>query len=137
MRSSLVVGAVAASLLIAACGTQRTSDLFLVKRTGKIPGANLTLLVSDDGTASCNGGPKKQMGNELLLEARELAAQLAKDQNKPIAAIGVVNPIYDFAVSSGAGGVRWQDGNPHIPDSFKQTAYFTRRVAKQVCGLTR
>lgn len=133
----LVVAACTAILVLASCGTQQSADLFVVKRTGKIPGANLTLLVSDGGTARCNGGSPQPLPNDMLLQAREITKQLAEDKTKPVPAIGVVNPIYEFEVKFGAGGVSWQDGNPHVPESFKQIAYLTRRIAKQVCHLTR
>jgi hypothetical protein len=133
-----LAGALAAVVILSAgCGTQQSADLFVVKRTGKIPGANLTLLVTDNGTVKCNGGAAKPLPNELLLQARELTKQLAEDQSKPIPMIGVPNSIYDFTVTFGAGKVGWQDGNPYVPESFKQTAYFTRKVAKSVCGLAR
>ena len=131
------LGALAVVLLVGGCGTQQSADLFLIKRSGKIPGANLTLLVGDGGTVRCNGSAPKPLPNDLLLQARELTKQLAEDKNKPIPEIGVVNSIYDFKVTLGAGTVSWQDGNPGVPESFKQAAYFTRKVAKQVCQLTR
>ena len=134
---SLVVAACTAILVLASCGTQQSSDVFLVKRTGKIPGANLTLLIIDDGTVQCNGGKPKPLSNEMLLKARDLNDQLAKDQSKPLPAIGVVNPIYTFSVRSGWGSLSWVDGNPGVPESFKQLAYLTRRIAMQVCHLTR
>jgi hypothetical protein len=138
MKERLACLAVAgAALAFAGCGTQQSSDVFLVKRTGKIPGANLTLLVIDDGSVQCNGGKPKPLSNELLLKARDLNDQLAKDQSKPIPAIGVVNPIYNFTVTSGWGSISWEDGNPGVPESFKQLAYFTRQVAKKACGLKR
>ncbi len=133
----LFAAAVTAILILAACGTQKSADLFLVKRTGTIPGANLTLLVSDDGTVRCNGGAPRPLPNDRLLQARELTNQLAVDKNKPIPEIGVVNPIYEFSVRFGAGQVSWQDGNPGVPSSFKELAYFTRKVAKNVCQLKR
>lgn len=133
----LVAAACAALLILASCGTQQSADLFVVKRTGKIPGANLNLLVSDGGTARCNGGTPQPLPNDMLLQARELTKQLAEDKDKPVPEIGVVNPIYEFQVRLGAGDVSWQDGNPHVPESFKAVAYLTRRIAKQVCHLSR
>ena len=137
VRLPLLVATVTALLLLASCGTQASADLYLIKRTGKIPGANLTLLVTDNGSVRCNGGPPRPLPNDMLLQSRELTKQLAEDQTKPIPMIGVPNSIYDFTVTFGAGKVGWQDGNPYVPESFKQLAYLTRRIAKQVCGLKR
>jgi len=137
VRVPLLVAAFTGAMLLASCGTQTSADLYLVKRTGKIPGANLTLLVTDNGSVRCNGGPPRPLPNDMLLQSRELTKQLAEDQAKPIPLIGVPNSIYDFTVTFGAGKVGWQDGNPYVPESFKQLAYLTRRIAKQVCGLKR
>jgi len=125
-------------LAVAACGgTQRPADLFLIKRSGKIPGANLTLLVSDDGAVSCNGGPKRQLPGALLVRARGLTEDLAADARKPITGDPPVNSVYRFRVRSGSGTVDWIDGSLGLPQSFLELSQFTRIVAKTVCGLER
>ncbi len=60
-------------VLIAGCGSP-AADLFEVKRSGDDRNANLTLLVSDDGSVTCNGGKRHPVPGELLLQARELRA---------------------------------------------------------------
>ena len=125
------------ALLIVGCGTQASADLFRVKRTGSIPGADLTLVVNDSGTVRCNNSPAKPLPDPLLLQARSLAEAIPADMNKPIPAIGIVNPTYHFAVTTGAGTAQWDVGIPSLPASFGQMVYFTRQVAKQVCGLKR
>ncbi len=40
----------------AGCGGIEAPDLFLVQRTGSVPGAGLTLLVNEEGGVQCNGG---------------------------------------------------------------------------------
>jgi len=134
----LVASLVAAALLTAGCGgTQRTADLFVIKRTGSIAGANLTLLVSDDGTATCNGGPRKQIGGDLLVEARGLSDDFAADVGKPVAGDPPTNSIYRFTVQTGAGSANWVDGSLGLPESFLKISQFTRKVAKGACGLVR
>ncbi len=128
--------AIAVVLLAVGCGTQTSADLFSVKRSGSLPGAKLKLLVNDSGTVSCNGGPPRALPDNLLLDARELARDLAADKDKPIPAIGVVSPTYTFNVTLGAGTISWPVGVP-VPDSFNRLVYFTRKVAKGVCGLPR
>ena len=46
----------AAAVALAGCGNRQAPDLFVLTRTGSIPGARLTLRVSDDGFVRCNGG---------------------------------------------------------------------------------
>ena len=54
----------AALILLAGCGGSPAADLFEVKRSGADANANLTLLVSDDGTVTCNGGKRTPIPNE-------------------------------------------------------------------------
>ncbi len=132
-----VAATVAATLAVGCGGTQRSADLFVVKRTGSIPGANLTLLVTDNGTVRCNGGPAKVLPGELLVEARGLTEDLAGDLGKPIREIAPLNSIYTFRVKMGAGTAEWMDGTPGLPQSFLKLSQFTRKVAKGTCGLQR
>ena len=41
--------------LLAGCSGVKPADLFLVTRTGAVPGAPLTLLVNEEGGVTCNG----------------------------------------------------------------------------------
>jgi hypothetical protein len=129
--------AVCAAIAVGCGGTQKAADLFLVKRSGSIPGANLTLLVSDNSTVSCNGGVPRQLPGDLLVEARGLTEDLAADITKPVAEVPQVKPIYSFTVKLGAGTASWQDGSTGLPQSFLKLSQLTRQIAKGVCGLTR
>lgn len=137
MGRLIPAAAMSALFLAVGCGTQASPDLFTVKRSGSIPGADLTLLVNDAGTVSCNGGPPRTLPDPLLLEARALARDLAADADRPIPAIAPLNPIYTFRVKTGAGTAKWMDGAPGLPASFLKLAQFTRQVAKGTCGLPR
>ncbi|HEU4703782.1 MAG TPA: hypothetical protein VFS37_14980, partial [Conexibacter sp.] len=58
-RVALAAGLVGA-IVLAGCGAA-TPDVFLLTRSGSIPGARLTLLVNDGGTVRCNGGEPRQL----------------------------------------------------------------------------
>ena len=82
--------ALAAALAVATtglgCGTH-AGDLFVLTRSGSVPGADLRLLVRDDGVVSCNGGRERMLSDPQLLDAREIGRQLgsraAKHQSLP------------------------------------------------------
>lgn len=134
----LLSAALVLAILAAGCGgTQRAPDLFEVKRTGKIPGANLTLLVTDNGTVRCNGGAPKPMPGDLLVQSRGLTEDLAADIAKPRPEIAPLNSIYTFRIRLGAGSATWMDGTPGLPQSLLELARLTRQIAKGVCGLKR
>ena len=136
-RVPLLIALATAGLLLASCGTQQSADLFQVDRSGSIPGAKLKLIVSDSGTATCNGGTPKALPGDQLLAARDLAARLAEDKDKPRTLIGFSHSVYNFKVTFGAGKIEWKDGDPNVPASFKELVYLTRKIAKGTCGLSR
>jgi uncharacterized alpha/beta hydrolase family protein len=136
LRALLAMASVVA--VVVGCGGQQTSpDLFEVHRTGSIPGANLTIVVNDDGTVRCNGKLPVRMPDDKLIEARTLAGDLASDLSKPRAEVPKVSPVYTYSLMMGAGKADWMDGSLGLPASFYRLALFTRQVAKGTCGLVR
>lgn len=126
------------ALAPAGCGSP-SADLFKVDRTGEGAGARLTLVVSDDGTARCNGAPRAPLGAERLLEARQLARDLAKQ-----AALDLELPpgpaadtTFRYRAELAEGTVAFADSSPGLPRTFVRLAAVTRRVSRDVCGLPR
>ena len=69
-RAATAALAALAALAMSACGSE-ARDLFLVTRSGDVPGARLTLRITDDGRASCNGKPLVDITSAQLITARE------------------------------------------------------------------
>jgi hypothetical protein len=125
-------------LLATGCGSP-AADLFKVDRTGAGEGARLTLVVSDDGTARCNGGAPRPVGAERLLEARQLARDL-----EPQAALGLELPpgppsatTFRYRAETAEGTIAFADSSRGIPATFTRLAGLTRVVAREVCALPR
>jgi hypothetical protein len=145
--AALALTAVAATL--AGCGGGPPGDLFVVTRTGSIPGAKLTLLVIDDGGVSCNGGPRREITSAQLIDARELRRELdgddhAKDKaaQEGLAKRHIDLPPGDvttlsYRVRSENGTVAFSDTSAHQPQTFYEIAKLTRDLARQSCGLPR
>ena len=74
MRRAAAALSLCAAALVGCGGPQ--ADLFLVERAGSVPGARLTLLVSDGGTARCNRGEELPITSAQLIDAREIAREL-------------------------------------------------------------
>jgi hypothetical protein len=137
MRSGALVASLALAATAAGCGNRTAPDLFVISRSGAGPGATLLLQVRDDGLASCNRGERRRLPDELLLDAREIARELADEAAR------------DLVLPPGRGSqlryrVRLEDGTVTFSDSSRgqakamfQAQAFTRRVAKDVCGLPR
>lgn len=131
----LAAAAVAAAGLTA-CGTP-SADLFVVERDGSIPGARLTLRVSDGGWVTCNGGPQREMPQGALLDARALARDLqpvlARDLRLPPRGESILR----YSVEGDGGVARFADTSAGQPHVLRRTAAFTRNMARRACGLAR
>jgi hypothetical protein len=137
-RAALAASAAALALGsgLAGCGGE-ARDLFLVQRSGSIPGARLSLRVTDDGRASCNRRPLVDITSAQLIDARE-----AEEDLEPLAERGVRLPpgpgsILRYSVRLEAGTVRFSDTSPRQPRVFFRVAALTRRIARGPCGLPR
>ena len=130
--------AAAAALLLVAltgCGTA-SPDLFEVRRSGEDRAANLTLVVNDGGSVTCNG-EEHALDADRLLTARELARELAEQ-----AELGVELPpgpgaVLRYRVRMEAGTVSFSDTSRGNPPVFLRLAGFTKDVAERVCGIVR
>jgi hypothetical protein len=132
-----VTRAAAAVLLVAlaGCGTA-SPDLFEVRRSGDDRAANLTLVVNDGGSVTCNG-EEHPLDADRLLTARELARDLAEQ-----AELGVELPpgpgaVLSYRVRMEAGTVSFSDTSRGNPPEFLRLAGFTQDVAERVCGIVR
>lgn len=132
------LAAVAALLLgagVAACGTP-SPDLFVMKRSGTVPGAKLEMLVSDQ-TTRCNHGPVRPLTSAQILEARDILRELLDVQAGNVA-VPKAPPaqIFSFAVTTEKGTLRYPD-TAQRPSILPRLTLFVRRVAIDNCGLPR
>jgi hypothetical protein len=120
---------------LSACGTP-SPDLFVVNRDGTVPGAKLTLLVSDQ-SARCNGAPAKPLTSAQILEARGLVRDLLALQRSQDAIPNAgAAQIFSFVVETEEGKLRYPDVQQR-PDVLPRLTRFVRRVAIDTCGLQR
>jgi hypothetical protein len=126
---------VALALLMTGCGAP-AADLFEVTRSGADTNANLKLLVSDDGSVTCNGA-RHEVPGQTLLDARELTRDLAQQAELNLALPPGPNPVLEYKVRMQAGTVSFADTSRPLPPSFAQLTVFTKHVSEDVCGLKR
>jgi hypothetical protein len=146
-RLVVVLLAVAAAVTSGSCSGSLPADLFLVQRTGSIDGARLTLRISDDGGAYCNGGDRKEITSAQLITAREIRRELDGDKNDEEKKVGLAAKHINLApgaittlsyrVRSEGGTVVFSDTSAHQPQAFYRLAQLTRDVARGACGLPR
>jgi hypothetical protein len=143
-RLLAVATGLAAASLAAACSGPMPADLFLVQRSGTIPGAKLTLRLTDDGGAFCNAGQRRELTSAQLITARELRRELdgEKDSDTGLAEKHIMlKPgrvtTLSYRVRSEGGTVAFSDTSSHQPQAFYRLAQLTRDVAQTACGLPR
>lgn len=134
-RRTLVVLAVLAAAVAAACGTP-SADLLVIERAGELPDAAVTLRIGDGGTVECNG-MQRTLSNELLLDARELARDLQPLLDRGLRLPVPAAALLRYRVTGEAGTVRFADASPGLPSELGRVARFARAVAVEACGLER
>jgi hypothetical protein len=132
VRFPALVLAAAAALAIAGCGGP-SADLFVVQRTGSVPGANLKMLVSD-GSVRCNGGREIEITSRQLLLGRAIATDLEDVHQSDIPAVKPV--IFGFTVRSESGTLRFADVVQR-PRVLPRLVRLVRDLARRACGLSR
>jgi hypothetical protein len=133
-RPSLAALALTGSL--AACGAS-PPDLFAVQRTGTVPGARLTLVVSDNGGVRCNGSASRQLTDSQLLAARQLQRDLDNPAKHAVTLAPTPLSVFTYSVTTPSGSLRFSDTSPGITPVFQRVAAFTHEVATGVCHLPR
>jgi hypothetical protein len=128
--------ALAVALAVAGCGGE-AHDLFLVQRTGSVPGAALALRVTDDGRASCNRGPLVDITSDQLIDARELQRDLVPLAQRRLALAPGPGSVLRYRVMLEEGSVRFADTSRGQPPPLFRVAALTRSIARGPCGLAR
>jgi len=138
-RSALLVPVVAATALLialAGCGAA-TPDVFLLTRSGSIPGARLTLLVNDAGTVRCNGGAPRALPGRRLLDARRIAEDLAEEAHDDLSLPAPRGSVLRYRLRTEEGTVTFSDEDAVRRPELAPVIVFARSVAQDVCGLAR
>lgn len=130
--------AVAAALLagatLAACGLNvQSADLFLLTRTGQ--GSKLTLLINDAGTIRCDGRSARPLNDTLLIQARDLADNLAADANRNLALPTGPGTVFSYRIKLQQGAVSFSDHDTARHPILAQAELFAAQAAQQACKL--
>jgi hypothetical protein len=123
-------------LLLAGCGST-PADLFVVQRSGSGKNARLRLLVQDDGYVVCNGGSEREISNARLLDARQLARDLAPQAELHVELPPGPRSVLSYRVRMQAGTVSFSDTSRPLPGAFARLTAFTADVSESVCGIKR
>ena len=125
-----------ALVALAACGAP-PPDLFEVRRSGRDPNANLTLVVSDGGTVRCGAAEPIPLDADRLLRARQLARDLADAAALDLELPPGRGATLRYRARLETGTIAFSDRSPSRPHSFDRLVAFTTDVAENVCGVER
>lgn len=126
---------VVAAVLLAGCGTPG-ADLFVVTRSGSIPGASLRMRAVDDGQVVCNGA-SHDLPSKLLISSRVLVRDLSEPAKAGTNLAPGRGSILRYRIRTEDGTVAFSDTSRGQPAVFYRAALLVRQIAKGPCGLPR
>jgi hypothetical protein len=128
-RAGAALALVASAVALSACGGP-AADLFQVIRSGTIPGADITLVPSGDGTVRC-GVHRHELPDKLLLTAENFDFSYKATHHTALPS--GPNPIYTYVVRTPNGTFSFSDDTPQLPAQLRALAAWTFTVARSVC----
>ena len=131
---ALGAGLVAAGSL-AGCGGIKAPDLFIVQRTGTVPGARLTLLVNEEGGVRCNGARALKLSDPMLIEARGIQEHMRDPASKHISLPPGPRPVLSYRVRQESGSVSFSDDSSGQSRVFRRLALFVLQTSQRLCHL--
>jgi hypothetical protein len=134
-RGAIAAIAAVAASVVGGCGGIKAPDLFIVQRTGTVPGAKLTLVVNEEGGVHCNGGRTLKLSDPQLVEARAIQEDLHDLASKHATLAAGVGSVLGYYVREESGSVRFSDNSSGQPHVLRRLALFVLQTAQQVCHL--
>lgn len=146
-RSSLtgVIGVIGATALAClalgtgGCGGVLSPDLFIVYRSGSVPGAKLTVLVNEEGAVQCNPNPSHpviyHLSDAQIIEARTIQEDLHDPASRNESLPAARGSVLSYYLRDQDGSVRFADNSPGQPAVMRKLAAFVLNVAQGVCLL--
>ncbi len=135
VRSRLTLGVMLAVASLAGCGGIKAPDLFIVERSGSVPGARLTMLVNEEGGVRCNGGKTIKLGDSEVVRARTIEEDLRGPASKNLALPARAGSVLGYYVREEHGAVRFGDNSVDQPPVFRRIALFVLQTAQRACHL--
>ena len=135
MRRALRICSLASAALLSGCTGVAAPDLFLVQRTGSVPGARLTLLVNEEGGVRCDKGNTLELSDHQIIVAREIEEHLEAPSSSHLSLEPAAGSVLSYFVRDEKGSVRFSDNSSGQPEVFHQLAAFVLEVSQGLCHL--
>ena len=130
-RAKIAAAALGVCLGASACGGPAAS-LYGVIRSGTIPGADITLVPSGDGTVKCDSR-SHELPDPLLINAENLADAMTEPATKGERLSSGPRPVYTYVVTTPSGTFSFSDDTPHLGGTMRKIAAWVYTVTTTVC----
>jgi hypothetical protein len=132
-RALLALAPALLATTAAACGGVSSADLFIVERSGTVPHAALSVLVSEEGVVQCNRGASHRLSDPALIEARTIQEELHNAATHHLSLPARPGSVYGYRVRDGEGSVSFADNSSGQPKVLRALQLFTLQVAQRAC----
>jgi hypothetical protein len=132
MRRRLTAAAVALAAVAAGCGGS-AGDVLAIAITGGPGGEHQTLVFTQDGRVSCNGGSLHEIANSDLLAALAVARDAKSYATH--ARVFPPGPLGGrrFVLRDADGSVAWSETSSGVPHVLPRAEELALRVGRSVC----
>lgn len=135
-RASVAGGVLLAFLFLTGCGGGIMSpDLFIVRRSGSVAGAGLTLVVNDGGTVRCDGGAPLPISDSQLVQARGIQEDLKEAASKHLALPARPGSVLRYYLRDQDGAVQFSDNSAGQSKAMHELQAFVLDVGSMTCRL--
>jgi hypothetical protein len=135
MRPAALGFLLASVLPVLGCGGIKPPDLFIVKRSGAGPHAQLSMLVNEEGGIRCNGGRELKLSDPQIVQARAIQEELHDPASKHLDLPARPGSVLAYSVRDQDGTVTFADNSGAQPKVLRSLVLFVLEAAQQVCRL--
>lgn len=134
MRRALTLCGFTTTLILTGCAGVAAPDLFVVNRYGATPGAQLTLLVNEEGGVSCDGRrARRKLEDAQIIKAREIQEELLKPSAAHLSLPPRKGSALSYRVRDESGNVSFSDNSAGQPLVLQKLQLFVLQTAQQIC----
>jgi hypothetical protein len=120
------------AVALAGCGGS-PGDLLSLEVSGGPANRRQSIVVQNDGRATCNGGPSTDIGSDALIDAREIERELGNDAERAAVYEGTRPDATNYVARTNDGTVRWDDRAPGLPAVLAKAQLFALQQGRKLC----
>jgi hypothetical protein len=128
-----LTAALLAAAALAGCGGS-PGDLLAIDVHGGAAARDQRIVIENNGNATCNGGPSRDIGSDALIDAREIERDLKDDAARAAVYEPGNSRGADYVARTKDGTVRWQEGARGLPEVLPRTQLFALQQGRVLCG---